>query len=105
MAKQPKHSRPQMPGYGILPETEGAGLLPWSFIEERACALREITGSLARAPMVARTPRLFGVYGITGFLFQHGGGIDQGTKPGSKSGSFSAFGKRRRGCNSRRGSE
>ncbi|MGH2581825.1 MAG: pyridoxamine 5'-phosphate oxidase family protein [Anaerolineales bacterium] len=30
-----QHSRPYMPGYGIVAESEGAGLLPWSFIEER----------------------------------------------------------------------
>ncbi len=28
-------SRPHMPGYGIVAETEGAGLLAWSFVEER----------------------------------------------------------------------
>jgi hypothetical protein len=30
-----EHSRPHMPGYGIVGETEGAGLLAWSFVEER----------------------------------------------------------------------
>lgn len=33
-------SRPHMPGYGILPESEGAGLLPYSFVEERMAAAR-----------------------------------------------------------------
>ena len=31
----PKASRPDMPGYGLLPEQEGAGLLPWSWAVER----------------------------------------------------------------------
>jgi general stress protein 26 len=29
-----------MPGYGIAAETEGTGLLPWSFVEERMAASR-----------------------------------------------------------------
>ncbi|MEX2161191.1 MAG: pyridoxamine 5'-phosphate oxidase family protein [Anaerolineales bacterium] len=32
---EPIVSRPDMPGYGIVGEKEGAGLLPWSFVEER----------------------------------------------------------------------
>lgn len=27
--------RPHMPGYGVVPATEGTGLLPWSWAEER----------------------------------------------------------------------
>ncbi|SRR5712691_10369130 len=33
-------SRPYMPGYGTLPESEGTGLLPWSWAEERLIASR-----------------------------------------------------------------
>jgi len=33
-----KHSRPFMPGYGIAAETDGVGLLPWAFVEERMVA-------------------------------------------------------------------
>jgi len=32
---EPNATRPYMPGYGILPETEGTGLLPWSWAVER----------------------------------------------------------------------
>jgi hypothetical protein len=32
---EPGSSRPYMPGYGILPADEGAGLLPWSWAEQR----------------------------------------------------------------------
>ena len=35
-----KASRPDMPGYGVVGEHEGAGLLPWSFVEERMAAAR-----------------------------------------------------------------
>jgi general stress protein 26 len=35
-----KASRPDMPGYGVVGENEGAGLLPWSFVEERMAAAR-----------------------------------------------------------------
>jgi hypothetical protein len=31
----PVASRPFMPGYGTLPATQGTGLLPWSWAEER----------------------------------------------------------------------
>ncbi|HLD94950.1 MAG TPA: pyridoxamine 5'-phosphate oxidase family protein [Anaerolineales bacterium] len=35
-----KHSRPYMPGYGIVAESKGVGLLPWSLVEERMVASR-----------------------------------------------------------------
>lgn len=35
---QPKATRPHMPGYGIA--TDKAGLLPWSYLEERMLAAR-----------------------------------------------------------------
>src|SRR6266487_2885480 len=36
----PRASRPYMPGYGIVGPTEGSGLLPWSWAEERLTASR-----------------------------------------------------------------
>ncbi|HLJ99311.1 MAG TPA: molybdopterin-dependent oxidoreductase, partial [Streptosporangiaceae bacterium] len=36
----PRVSRPYMPGYGILPATEGSGLLHWSWAAERLTAAR-----------------------------------------------------------------
>ena len=35
---EPDASRPHMPGYGTLGPTEGTGLLPWSWAEERLTA-------------------------------------------------------------------
>ena len=40
-----------MPGYGVQPATEGTGLLPWSWAEERLTAAHEYwvaTGSPTR---------------------------------------------------------
>jgi hypothetical protein len=34
----PRASRPYMPGYGILGPTQGSGLLPWSWAEQRLLA-------------------------------------------------------------------
>jgi general stress protein 26 len=36
----PQASRPHMPGYGTLGPTEGSGLLPWSWAEERLTSSR-----------------------------------------------------------------
>jgi general stress protein 26 len=35
---EPEASRPHMPGYGIVGSSEGSGLLPWSWAEERLAA-------------------------------------------------------------------
>jgi hypothetical protein len=40
MPNAPHASRPNMPGYGIVPENEGDGLLPWSWAEERLARAR-----------------------------------------------------------------
>jgi hypothetical protein len=37
---EPKAARPYMPGYGLLPASEGTGLLPWSWAEERLAVSR-----------------------------------------------------------------
>src|ERR687885_452744 len=40
MGSDPPASRPYMPGYGIVGPTEGSGLLPWSWAEQRLVASR-----------------------------------------------------------------
>jgi hypothetical protein len=40
MTAEPRASRPNMPGYGIVPADEGDGLLPWSWARERLAAAR-----------------------------------------------------------------
>jgi len=37
---EPKSARPYMPGYGLLPENEGSGLLPWGWAEKRLVTSR-----------------------------------------------------------------
>jgi PPOX class probable F420-dependent enzyme len=39
--KEPRATRPFMPGYGTLPPTDGGGLLPWSWAEERLASARD----------------------------------------------------------------
>jgi hypothetical protein len=38
--KRPRASRPKLPGYGLVGETEGEGLLPWSWAADRLTAAR-----------------------------------------------------------------
>ncbi len=40
MGRSPRLTRPYMPGYGTLPASEGTGLLPWSWAEERLVSSR-----------------------------------------------------------------
>ena len=40
MERPVRSARPYMPGYGTLPATEGTGLLPWSWAEERLISSR-----------------------------------------------------------------
>jgi len=40
MVRPARSARPYMPGYGTLPATEGTGLLPWSWAEERLISSR-----------------------------------------------------------------
>ena len=41
---EPNATRPYMPGYGILPATEGTGLLPWSWAVERLSYVARLLG-------------------------------------------------------------
>lgn len=38
--EMPRVSRPYMPGYGVVGPTQGSGLLPWSWAEQRLLASR-----------------------------------------------------------------
>lgn len=61
-----------MPGYGILPESEGAGLLPWSFIEERMRASRNCWTSSMRADGRPHAAPVWGLWHDGGFYFSTG---------------------------------
>lgn len=48
MTLSPKASRPNMPGYGLLPEDQGSGLKPWAYAEERLTRARGFWIATAR---------------------------------------------------------
>ncbi|MGH7622566.1 MAG: pyridoxamine 5'-phosphate oxidase family protein [Gemmatimonadaceae bacterium] len=50
-----------MPGYGILPETEGRGLLPWSFAAER---LERTRNYMVATVTPAGAPHVMPVWGV-----------------------------------------
>jgi len=49
MPLTPRVSRPNMAGYGLLPENEGSGLRPWSYAVERLERARNFWISTTRA--------------------------------------------------------
>jgi general stress protein 26 len=77
MSDRPKHSRPHMPGYGILPEKEGAGLLPWSFVEERMSAAHNYWISSTRPDGTPHAAPVWGLWHQGSFYFSTG---DQSVK-------------------------
>lgn len=72
MSAVSKTSRPYMPGYGILPETEGAGLLPWSFVEERMSAAHNYWVSSTRPDGSPHTAPVWGLWYESSFYFSTG---------------------------------
>lgn len=61
-----------MPGYGLLPASEGSGLLPWSHVERRMESARNywiVTASLEGEPHVAP---VWGVWDDSTFYFATG---------------------------------
>lgn len=68
---QTKHSRPFMPGYGIVGEKEGPGLLPWDFVEERMAAARNYWVSTSGATGPHAAP-LWGLWHAGAFYFSTG---------------------------------
>ncbi len=66
-----KHSRPFMPGYGIVAACEGAGLLPWDFVAERMAAARNYWVSTAGAQGPHAAP-VWGLWHAGAFYFSTG---------------------------------
>jgi len=58
---QPKASRPKMPGYGIVDENSGKGLLPWSWARERLVGAHNYFLATARPD---GRPHLMPVWGV-----------------------------------------
>ena len=61
---EPAPSRPFMPGYGILPASEGAGLLQWEWAVERLARIARVLAIHGAAG--CKAPRDAGVGGLDG---------------------------------------
>ena len=77
MSAANKVSRPHMPDYGILPENEGVGLLPWSFVEERMESARNYWIASTRPDGDPHTAPVWGLWHQGAFYFSTG---DQSVK-------------------------
>lgn len=78
MAAKIKHSRPHMPGYGILPEDEGAGLLPWFFVEERMEKARNYWVSSVTPDKHPHVAPVWGLWHAGAFYFSTGAESQKG---------------------------
>jgi PPOX class probable F420-dependent enzyme len=66
-------SRPHMPGYGIEPATEGRGLLPWSWAEERLVASRDYWVTTVRPDGSPHVMPVWGAWFDDALWFSSGG--------------------------------
>ena len=66
------HSRPHMPGYGIAAENEGAGLLPWSFVEERMETSRNYWIASIGPDRRPHAAPVWGIWHLSKFYFSTG---------------------------------
>lgn len=76
--KQPKASRPFMPGYGIAPETGGKGLLSWNWAVERLEKARRYWLATAQRDGAPHLMPVWGIWLDGAFCFM--------TSPGSRKG-------------------
>jgi len=70
---EPTASRPDMPGYGILPAGAGGGLLPWSWAAERLEAARNYWVATNRPGGQPHLAAVWGVWDGDAFYFSTGG--------------------------------
>lgn len=71
----PKVSRPYIPGYGIAAANEGAGLLPWSWAEDRLAAAHNYWVAVTRSDGRPHLTPVWGVWFADAFWFSTGGGV------------------------------
>lgn len=72
MTKEPIRDRPVMPGYGLTPAVDGAGMLPWSWLAKRMEQARNywlVTSSAAGRP---HSVPVWGVWHEGRFIFAVG---------------------------------
>jgi pyridoxine/pyridoxamine 5'-phosphate oxidase len=67
--KPPRASRPHSPGYGIVGEHEGQGLLPWSWAQERLAAARNYFISTTRPDGRPHVSVIWGLWLDDAFYF------------------------------------
>ena len=72
MAQAPKASRPNMPGYGLLPADQGSGLKPWSYAVERITRARGYWISTTCADGRPHSVPIWGVWLREQFAFSTG---------------------------------
>jgi len=72
MPTEPKASRPYMPGYGILDEKSGRGLLPWSYAVERLTNARGYWIATTRPDGRPHVMPIWGVWLDDCFCFSSG---------------------------------
>jgi nitroimidazol reductase NimA-like FMN-containing flavoprotein (pyridoxamine 5'-phosphate oxidase superfamily) len=65
----PRASRPAMPGYGIVPEQEGEGLLPWRWAADRLKAARNYFIATTRADARPHVMVVWGLWIEESFYF------------------------------------
>jgi hypothetical protein len=71
---EPRASRPQMPGYGIVGADEGEGLLPWRWAAERLAAARNYFLATTRPDGSPHVMVVWGLWLDDRFLFSTGRG-------------------------------
>lgn len=69
---EPKASRPDIPGYGIVPADQGSGLKPWSYAVERLSRARGYWISTARPDGTPHSVPIWGVWLRDEFAFSTG---------------------------------
>lgn len=72
MFTPPKADRPHMPGYGIMDENSGSGLLPWNHLSERMARSRNYWVCTTRSDGRPHAAPVWGVWVDEAFYFSTG---------------------------------
>src|SRR4051812_20178900 len=72
--REPTATRPHMPGYGLLPADEGAGMLPWSWATARLAGARNYWVATTRPDGRPHAMPVWGVWLNSRFYFSSGAG-------------------------------
>jgi hypothetical protein len=62
--KPPRASRPNLPGYGIMAEDEGDGLLPWSWAASKLASARNYFLSTVTETAAGSRPHVMPIWGL-----------------------------------------